>query len=137
MRYLKYLWLCLFVASLTLLSGCQGRHEAGHEADHRPTLPKADRETLWQQYDQRQQQGAILTDARQSYRVCNTRPSRLLPSQGAKQERTSGKQPGVLRYHYHQPLKRLFGGRARTETAPIRFVASRFYYIIALRRILR
>lgn len=130
----------LILILLSLILGCQrGQDVSFTEAHYQPNLleASADRETQWQQYDHRQQQEAILSDASNSYRVCNTRPQRLLPSQGAKQERTSGKQPCILHYQKHQSLKRTYGRRERKETAPFCFVASRDYYIIALRRILR
>ncbi len=130
----------LIVVLLSLILGCQRGQDASFAEAYFQRIhveAGSGHEAQWQQYDQRQQQEAILADARDSYRVCNTRPQRLLPSQGAKQERTSGKQPCDLHYHKHYSLKRIFGGRARTETAPFSFVVSRDYYIIALRRILR
>ena len=83
-------------------------------------------------------QEATLTDASQIYRICSSRPQRVLPTQGAKTERTVtpfGSQ--ALRQHIVNPLYSYYDSRCRRETAPFCLSASCDYYVIALRHIIR
>ncbi|MBR1414785.1 MAG: hypothetical protein IJ570_02860 [Prevotella sp.] len=128
----RYLPLVLLL--LTLLMGCRQQGDTPVEIISAAT---ADDVSTVQQAGDPQQQAAVLSDARQLYRICTTRPQRVLPTQGSQQQRTSGKASCAVRTTYHQSFNRFYDGRYRTETAPFRFVASRDYYIIALRRILR
>lgn len=79
---------------------------------------------------------ATLTDATDLYRVCSSRPQRILPTQGSKTERTSGT-GSFVRRHVVKPLHSFHDSRRRLETAPFCLSASRDYYVIALRHILR
>lgn len=82
----------------------------------------------------REKATAVLTDAQDAYRICSSRPQRLLPANGFKLERTSGKQSFSL---YFKPPKRRFSCRwAIRNTSPIRTVVSCDYYVFALRRLL-
>ena len=81
---------------------------------------------------------ATLTDASQLYRVCSSRPQRILPSQGSRTERTITPFGNLaLRQHIVKHLYTYYDSRCRQETAPFCMSASRDYYVIALRRIIR
>ena len=79
---------------------------------------------------------ATLTDATSLYRVCSSRPQRLLPTHGSKTERTANPS-GFVRRHIVKPLRFLHDSRRRLETAPFSLSASCHYYVIALRHIIR
>ena len=79
---------------------------------------------------------ATLTDATSLYRVCSSRPQRLLPTQGSKTERTANP-CGFVRRHIVKPLQFRHDSRRRMETAPFCLPASCLYYVIALRHIIR
>ena len=81
---------------------------------------------------------ATLTDASQLYRVCSSRPQRILASQGSKTERTITPSGNfALRQHFVKHFNFYYDSRCRQETAPFCMSASRDYYVIALRRIIR
>ena len=81
---------------------------------------------------------ATLTDASQIYRVCSSRPQRILPSQGSRTERTITPFGNLaLRQHIVKHLYTYYDSRCRQETAPFCMLASCDYYIIALRHIIR
>ena len=81
---------------------------------------------------------ATLTDASQLYRVCSSRPQRILPSQGARTERTITPFGNLaLRQHIVKHLYTCYDSRCRQETAPFCMSASCDYYVIALRHIIR
>jgi hypothetical protein len=84
------------------------------------------------------QQEATLTDASQIYRICSSRPQRVLPTQGAKTERTITPFGSfAIRQHIVKPLYSYYDSRCRRETAPFCLSASCDYYVIALRHIIR
>ena len=81
---------------------------------------------------------ATLTDASQIYRICSSRPQRVLPTQGAKTERTVTPFGSFAnRQHQVTPLYSYYDSRCRLETAPFCLSASCDYYVIALRHIIR
>ena len=80
---------------------------------------------------------AILTDATQLYRICSSRPQRILPSQGSRSERTVTPAFNFVRQHIVKPLHSFFDSRCRLESAPFCLLASCDYYVIALRHIIR
>ena len=83
-------------------------------------------------------QEATLTDASQIYRICSSRPQRILPTHGSKTERTItpfGR--FAQRQHIVKPLYSYHDSRCRLETAPFCLSASCDYYVIALRHIIR
>ena len=81
---------------------------------------------------------ATLTDASQIYRVCSSRPQRILPSQGSKTGRTITPFGNLaLRQHIVKHLYTYYDSRCRQETAPFCMSASCDYYVIALRHIIR
>ena len=81
---------------------------------------------------------ATLTDASQIYRICSSRPQRVLPTQGSKTERTVTPFGSFAnRQHQVTPLYSYYDSRCRLETAPFCMSASCDYYVIALRHIIR
>ncbi|MBP5386671.1 MAG: hypothetical protein J6Y97_04700 [Prevotella sp.] len=81
---------------------------------------------------------ATLTDASQLYRVCSSRPQRILPPQGPKTERTITPFDNfVQRQHIVKHLYSHYDSRCRKEAAPFCMSASCDYYVIALRHIIR
>lgn len=123
----------LLIVLLTLTLNCLHGRDDVLEA-----LPKdSGTETLWQQDSQRERSEALLSDASHLYRICNTRPQRLLPSQGAQHERSSGKLPFGWLTRHSFTLKHTFGGSPLQSLPLFRFAASCDYYVYALRRILR
>lgn len=78
---------------------------------------------------------AKLNDAWNVYRICNTRPGRLLQTHGSGSGKNAARSLAVRR----PGIKHLFflhDGRRRLEAAPFQSAASRDYYVFALRRIL-
>ena len=87
---------------------------------------------------QRQQpHEATLTDASQLYRICSSRPQRILPTQGSRSGRTLTLSFSVARQHIVKPLHSFYDSRCRQESAPFCLSASCDYYVIALRHIIR
>ena len=88
---------------------------------------------------QRQQpHEAMLKDASQLYRICSSRPQRILSTQGSKTERTITPFDNfVQRHHIVKHLYSHYDSRCRKETAPFCMSASCDYYVIALRHIIR
>ena len=83
-------------------------------------------------------QEATLSDASQLYRICSSRPQRVLPTQGAKTERTvTPFESFAIRQHHVKPLYSYYDRRCRRETVPFCLSASCDYYVIALRHIIR
>ena len=83
-------------------------------------------------------QEATLTDASQIYRICSSRPQRILHIHGSKTERTvTPFGTFAIRHHIVKPLYSYYDSRCRLETAPFCMSASCDYYVIALRHIIR
>ena len=81
---------------------------------------------------------ATLTDASQIYRVCSSRPQRILPSQGSKTGRTITPFGNfAVRQHIVKHFNSYYDSRCRQETSPFCMSASCDYYVIALRHIIR
>jgi len=79
---------------------------------------------------------ATLTDATNLYRVCSSRPQRILSTHASKTERTANP-CGFVRVQIVKSLHFLHDSRRRLETAPFCLSASCLYYVIALRHIIR
>ena len=92
-------------------------------------------EAEWRVPSENEKGVATIDDARSIYRLCNTRPQRLLPSHGSKPGKSTGRSFAVRRPH-HKHFFFLHDGRRRLETAPFQSAASRDYYVFALRHIL-
>ena len=87
---------------------------------------------------QRQQHHeATLTDATQLYRICSSRPQRILPTHGSRSERTLTPAFNLVGQHIVKPLHSYHDSRCRQESAPFCLSASCDYYVIALRHIIR
>lgn len=80
---------------------------------------------------------ATLADAIQLYRICSSRPQRVLPTQGSRNERTQTPISNLVRRYIVKPLHSYYDSRCRLETAPFRLSASCDYYVFALRHIIR
>ena len=78
---------------------------------------------------------ATLSDAHDIYRICNSRPGRVLPTYGSKPGRTLGKQP--FNHKSNTCYSLLNRRKQRLETSPFATAASCEYYVIALRHIIR
>ena len=123
------IWLLLTAVLLTVYDNWQAR---GYAQD----LDQEQRfSTVITPQDTRHHE-ATLTDATSLYRVCSSRPQRLLPTHGSKTERTANP-CGFVRRHIVKPLHFLHDSRRRLETAPFCLSASCLYYVIALRHIIR
>ncbi|MBQ7683893.1 MAG: hypothetical protein IJT48_05345, partial [Bacteroidaceae bacterium] len=59
---------------------------------------------------------ATLTDAAGLYRICSSRPQRIVSSRGAGSQRTSGSASAAARRHNVSPLKPHCDRRCRLET---------------------
>lgn len=108
----------------------------GHEAVPAEE-PAAQTPTEVKAPQRQQRHEAVLTDATQLYRICSSRPQRLAPTQGSKTERTLNPCTSWARRFIVKPLQFLHDGRRRLESAPFCRAASRDYYVIALRHIIR
>lgn len=78
--------------------------------------------------------GALITDAHDIYRICNSRPVRLINGQGPKPHKQNSHNATVS-----QKTKTLFNrydGVRRLPSAPFRRCAPCDYFVFALRRIL-
>ena len=80
---------------------------------------------------------ATLTDASKLYRICTSRPQRINPTQGSKTERTTSTGGSVASRNIVKSFYTFYDSRRRQETAPFCLSASRDYYVIALRHIIR
>ena len=79
-------------------------------------------------------QEAVLTDASHLYRICNSRPQRLIPSWNLTLQ---GQQDKSLLYKtkFYESFLLNFRGRERQESAPIHFDVASRYYVICLRHL--
>jgi len=83
------------------------------------------------------QREATLTDASQLYRICSSRTHRINSTNEAKTEKFNSTYNCSTRHKATKTLYSLHDSRRRIETAPFNTFASRDYYIIALRHIIR
>ena len=117
---------------LTVLLNWQSHYDATAEGSYQ----HRESSVLTPQYHHHLE--ATLTDASQIYRICSSRPQRVLPTQGSKTERTITPFGNfAIRHHSVKPLYSYSDSRCRKETAPFCLSASCDYYVIALRHIIR
>ena len=122
----------LCAVCLTVLLNWQNKDDALAEIPLQPT------ESTVMVPLQQHHHEATLTDASQLYRVCSSRPQRILPSQGSRTERTITPFGNLaLRQHIVKHLYTYYDSRCRQETSPFCMSASCDYYVIALRHIIR
>ena len=124
-------WLLLIVLLLAALTNWQGDNSG------QTSKPEELSSVAMLVPQDHQQHEAVLTDASTLYRMCSSRPQRVLPSQGAKSKQNIFPPCHLSRRHVVEPLKFLHDGRRRRETAPFCPSVSRLYYVIALRHIIR
>ena len=121
----------LFAVFLMVVTNCQEQNVV-------PEQKHSERTESSVMSPQRQQRhDATLTDATQLYRICSSRPQRILPTHGSRSERTLTPPFSVVRQHIVKPLHSYFDSRCRLETAPFCLSATCDYYVIALRHIIR
>ena len=129
-------WLLpILISLLAVITNWQG---GGVEANPTilKTLPSEGSASIIIPQDQRHHE-ATLTDATSLYRICNTRPQRIMPTYGSKSERSISHFRLLMQRHIVKPLSILHDSRRRQETAPFCLSASCHYYVLALRHILR
>ena len=100
-------------------------------------LPKKDKLTKVE-YDQRQSDAQLENASELAYRICSSRPQRLLPSGNMHGNQSASR---LLSYKFHllfTLLSAIDGAMEpfRQETAPIHFDVASKYYVICLRRLL-
>src|SRR5574344_223715 len=78
---------------------------------------------------------AILSDASSIYRICNSRPQRVLPVYNASQQRLSGRNFNLFNIYFC--LKHNYGWQGRAVASPYYSAVPTDYFIIALRHIIR
>lgn len=80
---------------------------------------------------------AVISDATQLYRICTSRPQRITPTQSSQPERLFNSLCTFSLRHIVKPFESIYDSRTRLETSPFCVSASRDYYVIALRHIIR
>lgn len=133
-RKSSFIWLltALFAVCLTVLQNWQEQETVSLQRLQEHTESSVITPQRQQPHE------ATLTDASQLYRVCSSRPQRILPSQGPKTERTITLfGSSAQRQHIVKHLYSHYDSRCRKETAPFCMSASCDYYVIALRHIIR
>ncbi len=79
-------------------------------------------------------QEAVLTDASHLYRICNSRPQRLIPSWNLTLQDQQNK-PLLYKTKFYESFLLNFRGKKRLESAPIHFDVASRYYVICLRHL--
>lgn len=130
----SFVWIIAALIAVCLTVIMNGQEQ---EAVSRQNKPEQ-RESSVMVPRQQQPHEATLTDATQLYRVCTSRPQRLLPTtQGSRSERFLTPAIKLVRQYILKPLHSHHDSRCRMESAPFALSASRDYYVIALRHIIR
>lgn len=127
-QYLLYIAFCV-----SLLLG-----SAGEAMARQQQKAPAERDRV-QRVEQRENHGeAMVSDAQNLYRICNSRPQRIVPVWGADYApgQAQGRMSTLTNYKYFQFLQLLYRGAPREESAPIHFEVACRYYVICLRRLL-
>jgi len=129
----SFVWIIAALIAVCLTVLVDGQEQ---ESASRQSQPEQ-RESSVMVPRQQQPHEATLTDATQLYRVCTSRPQRLLPTQGSRSERFLTPAIKLVRQYILKPLHSHHDSRCRMESAPFALSASRDYYVIALRHIIR
>lgn len=100
-------------------------------------LPKKDKLTKVE-YDQRQSDAQLENASELAYRICSSRPQRLLPSGNMHNSQTVSRLLSNRIHLLFTLLSAIDGAMEpfRQETAPIHFDVASKYYVICLRRLL-
>ena len=130
-RVIMWFLTILCAVCLTVVSNWQEQDVAPVETIHQST------ELAVMTPQRHQPHDAMLSDASQLYRICSSRPQRILSTQGSRGERTITPHSNLVRQYLVKPLHSYFDSRCRLESAPYSLSASCDYYVIALRHILR
>lgn len=85
---------------------------------------------------QHQHHEAALTDVTLLYRICSSRPQRILPTHGSRSKRALTPTFNLI-WYIVKPLHSYFDNRCRQESAPFRMSSTCDYYVFALRHIIR
>lgn len=85
---------------------------------------------------QNQHHEATITDSTLLYRICSSRPQRILHTQGSRSERLLTPVFNSVWRYIVKPLHSYFDSRCRMESAPFCLSSSCDYYVIALRHII-
>lgn len=129
----SFVWIIAALIAVCLTVLVDGQEQ---ESASRQSLPEQSESSVMVPRQQ-QPHEATLTDATQLYRVCTSRPQRLLPTQGSRSERFLTPAIKLVRQYILKPLHSHHDSRCRMESAPFALSASRDYYVIALRHIIR
>lgn len=129
----SFVWIITALIAVCLTVLVDGQEQ---EPVSRQSLPEQSESSVMVPRQQ-QPHEATLTDATQLYRVCTSRAQRLLPTQGSRSERFLTPAIKLVRQYILKPLHSHHDSRCRMESAPFALSASRDYYVIALRHIIR
>lgn len=129
----------LLVIAFLLLTGCQDLQDSDNGIIARNsseiTSNRGSNDSLHETgVNEPAPPAAILQNYRLSFRICNVRPQRLMPTQGNSHNRLTSKQSIPF---YKKNINLHHDGRRRQETSPFRTFTSSDYYVIALRHIVR
>ena len=131
-RGLIWLLASLCALVLTVLADFQGHETTCAQAKGQEPAP-----SVWEP-QQEQSHEATLTDATLLYRICSTRPLRILPTAGSRVVRTiTSVSGGAAKQYIVKPLHRFYDSRCLLVSSPLRLSASCDDYVIALRHIIR
>ena len=125
----------LIIVLLTATLSCSGKAEGCQCQDAADDFQKEKIASIAPKQN-RNNNVAMLSNTRSTYRICNTRPQRLLPTYSSNPAKTQGKNHFYSIHKRFKFFKLPYDGRRRQETAPFSSSASCDYYVIALRRIL-
>lgn len=137
MKAKHLLFLITLIVAMTLGGVCKA--SAAHTPRHvalatEPSEERKDRLTAVV-HEQDDHQAATITDASHLYRICNSRPGRLIPSWNLTFRGEQCK-PSFYYNKFYESFLLNFRGRKRTESAPFHFDVASRYYIFCLRHLL-
>lgn len=133
MRKLGFIW---FIVVLCVV--CLEVITHWHREDIVPEQnPPTRSESYVVTHQQNQHHEATITDSTSLYRICSSRPQRTLHTQGSRSERLLTPVFNSVWRYIVKPLHSYFDSRCRMESAPFCMSSSYYYYIIALRHIIR
>ena len=125
-----------FLASLCALALLVLADFQGHEGSCNHAKGQEPAPSVWEP-QQEQSHEATLTDATLLYRICSTRPLRILPTAGSRVVRTITPVGGAAKEYIVKPLHRFYDSHSIPVSSPLHLSASCDDYIIALRHIIR
>lgn len=122
----------IFLLLTFLLLGFSGSVKASVEQKSHVRKDKVER------IEQKENKGdALLTDAQNIYRICNSRPQRIVNPWGCEYPTPQTPHSKILLTNkYFNQLQLLYRAQPRQESAPIHFSVASRYYVICLRRLL-